>query len=236
MSEFRLSFPACVIAGKTCLAVEDITLLRKYTFAEGIRSADDVVTILALNNACADKCAEWADFFVESLTDYIVRHCYPQGSLDAVNAEWLMNVFATDGVANSPLELDLILHVMAVSPFVPDSLSAFALDQLRLALTDQIGGYHLARPTQAAGVTVHDLEYILQILRGSFARGNLVLSATEIAVLHRIDRETPRDAHHRAWHDMIAAIDLDQSRAATRKPVRWLRVPDTYFVEGHKVA
>ena len=236
MSGFRLSFPACVIAGKTCIAAEDITLLRQYTFAEGIRSSADVVTILALNAACPEKCPEWADFFVKSLTDYILRHCYPHGSLDAANADWLMRVFATDGVANSPLELDLILHVMAVSPFVPDSLSAFAIDQLRLALTDRIGGYHEVRPTNAPGVTVHDLDYVLQILRGSFARGNRALSAAEIAVLRRIDCETPGNAHHRAWHDMIAAIDRGQHPHQPERPARWLRVPDAYFVEDHKVA
>ena len=42
MSEFRLAFPACVIAGKHRLTAEDISLLRKHTFPEGIRTADDV--------------------------------------------------------------------------------------------------------------------------------------------------------------------------------------------------
>ncbi|MGV8936917.1 MAG: hypothetical protein ACOH2J_07310 [Allorhizobium sp.] len=236
MSEFRLSFPACVVAGKTCIAAEDIALLQKYTFAEGIRGSDDVVTILALNAASGQKCADWADFFVESLTDYIVHHCYPQGSLDEFNADWLMSVFATDGAVHSPLELKLILNVMREAPFVPDSLTAFALDQLRLALTEQVGGYHQERPMPTAGVTVDDLQYILQILRGSFARGNLVLSQAEIAVLRRIDRETTGDLHHRAWHDMIAAIDLDLHRAENAKPVRWLRVPDAYFVDDQRRA
>ncbi len=43
MSEFRLAFPACVIAGKHRLTAEDIGLLRKHSFPDGVRTPDDVV-------------------------------------------------------------------------------------------------------------------------------------------------------------------------------------------------
>jgi hypothetical protein len=77
MSEFRFAFPACVIAGKHRLAAEDIGLLRKYTFPDGIRTADDVVVMLALNNACPEKCHEWNSFFVEQISAFIVSYSYP---------------------------------------------------------------------------------------------------------------------------------------------------------------
>ena len=237
MSGLRLSFPACVIAGKTWLSAEDIILLRKYTFPEGIRSSGDVVTLLALHKTCPQKCAQWTDFFIEQLTDYIVYHCYPQGSLDDVNVAWIKAMFSTNGVVHTPLELDLILHVMAVSSFVPDSLSAFALDQLRIAVSLKTGAYHETRPNAAIGITVHDLEFILRILRGSYARGNLVLSPEEVTVLHRIDGETWPSANHPAWHEMIAAIDMRESpqRAAADR-TRWLRVPDAMLLEEEMVA
>jgi hypothetical protein len=138
MSEFRFAFPACVIAGKHRLAAEDIGLLRKYTFPDGIRTADDVVVMLALNNACPEKCHEWNSFFVEQLSAFIVHYSYPQGSLDEINVAWLMRIVATDGVVNSPLELELLLHVIEISAYVPDELRAFALDQLRLLAVERL--------------------------------------------------------------------------------------------------
>src|SRR5689334_25013318 len=145
MSEFRLAFPACVIAGKHRLTAEDIVLLRKHTFPEGIRTSDHVVVLLALNNSCPEKCPEWNTFFIEQLAGFIVDYTYPQGSLDEINVAWLIRMVSTDGVVNSPLELELVLHVIEVSHHVPDELRAFALDQLRLALSDNIGGYKLSR-------------------------------------------------------------------------------------------
>ena len=110
MSEFRLAFPACVIAGKHRLTAEDIVLLRKHTFPEGIRTSDHVVVLLALNNSCPEKCPEWNTFFIEQLAGFIVDYTYPQGSLDEINVAWIMRMFTTDGVVNSALELELILH------------------------------------------------------------------------------------------------------------------------------
>ena len=105
MSEFRLAFPACVIAGKHRLTAEDIVLLRKHTFPEGIRTSDHVVVMLALNSSCPEKCAEWNTFFIEQLAGFIVDYTYPQGSLDEINVAWIMRMFTTDGVVNSALEL-----------------------------------------------------------------------------------------------------------------------------------
>ncbi|MGO7259236.1 hypothetical protein ACCT32_37545, partial [Rhizobium brockwellii] len=72
-------------------------------------------------------------------------YTYPQGSLDEINVAWIMRMFSTDGVVNSALELELILHVMEISAVVPGELRALALDKLRLAITDNIGGYKLSR-------------------------------------------------------------------------------------------
>ncbi len=166
MSEFRLAFPACVIAGKHRLTAEDISLLRKHTFPEGIRTADDVVAMLALNNSCPEKCPEWNSFFVEQLAGFIVNYTYPQGSLDEINVAWLMRMVATDGVVNSALELELVLHAMEISANVPDELRAFALDQLRLALTENIGGYKLSRAVDRKGITRQDIDYVMRVLRG----------------------------------------------------------------------
>lgn len=231
MSEFRLSFPACVVAGKNRLTAEDILLLRKYTFVEGVQSADQVITMLAIHNSCPEKCPEWADFFVESMTRFIVHFTYPQGSLDDMNASWLQRMLATDGVVNSPLELELLLHVLEVSAHVPDSLNAFALDQVRLALDPGIGAYRLTRPIARQGITRHDVDYMQRILRGSSHNGRLLLSSAEIAVLRTIDTLAQLAQNHPAWLDLLSAIAPRHAPVEDVPSVRWLRVSDGAFLD-----
>lgn len=223
MREFRLAFPACVIVGKQRLTADDVGLLRRHAFPEGVRTADDIVAVMALANSCPEKCPEWNVFFVEQLTDFIVHNTYPQGSLDAVNVAWIVRMFTTDGAVNSALELELVLHVLEISSHVPEELRVLALDQLRLAITDDIGGYRLSRAVDRKGITRGDVDYIVRILKNTSRRGAIDVTPAEHAVLLRIDAETPPGANHPRWAEIMAAL-LIRDPAPARS--RWLRIPD----------
>jgi hypothetical protein len=225
MSEIRLAFPACVIAGKHRLAVEDISLLRKHSFPDGIRTPDDVVVMLALNNSCRQKCPEWNSYFVEQLAAFIVHYSYPQGSLDEINVAWLMRMVATDGVVNSPLELELVLHVMEISAHVPDELRAFALDQLRFAIAENVGAYHLDRPLSRKGITRQDIDYIMRILRNVSDGGVITVQPLTWGVMMRIGEETLPASNHPRWAAITAALRLVEY-AETPRRSRWLRIVD----------
>ena len=236
MSEFRLSFPANVIAGKNRLTTDDIAMLRRFTFPEGVRSSDDAVGMLFLHHNCRDKCPEWRDYFVETLTEFIVHFSYPQGSLDETNAAWLRRMFATGGVVSSGLELELLLHVMEVAAHVPDSLTAFALDQLRLALCHNVGAYHEARSCGQTGVSIADLAFIHRILRSAFQRGHLVLSPLARDVLIDIDRIAQGQANHSGWHDLMATIRLRDTQSQAPQSRRWLQVADELLLDSDLAA
>ncbi|WP_064710513.1 hypothetical protein [Rhizobium bangladeshense] len=228
MSEFRFAFPACVVAGKHRLTAEDIVLLRKHAFPEGIRTSQDVVAMLALNNSCPEKCAEWNAFFVEQIAGFIVHYTYPQGSLDEINVAWIMRMFTTDGVVNSALELELILHVMEISANVPGELRALALDQLRLAITDGVGGYQLSRAVDRKNITRQDVDFTMRILR------SIAVSPAEYGVLHQIEQATLPGANHPHWAGIMAAVTL-RDRPESRRS-RWLRVVDDEPVAQAAVA
>ena len=237
MSEFRLSFPACVVAGKNRLSAEDIFLLRKFTFPEGIQTPDDVVTLLALNNSCPEKCPEWRDFFVESLTRFIVDRCYPIGSMDDLNVDWMKRVFSVDGVVHDELELAVVLHVMDVSRHVPPTLKVLALDQLRVALSEGRGALAVGRPPQG-GIGETELAYVHRILRSAFDRGRIDLYPIEIAALEEIDRIASSRSSHPEWTALMNGIRRSETDKGTpvEPPRRWLQVPDALFLDENKVA
>ncbi|AJC79474.1 hypothetical protein IE4803_CH02279 [Rhizobium etli bv. phaseoli str. IE4803] len=234
MSEYRLAFPACVVAGKHRLTAEDIVLLRKHAFAEGIRTSQDVGAMMALNNSCPEKCAEWNAFFVEQLAGFIVNHTHPQGSLDDINVAWIMRMFTTDGVVNSALELELILHIMEISADVPAELRALALDQLRLAITDGIGGYKQSRAVDRRSITRQDVDFTMRIFRSIAAGGVIAVAPAEYGVFQQIEQATLPAANHPHWAGIMAAVEL-RDRFEPRRS-RWLRIVDEEPVAQAAVA
>lgn len=237
MSEFRLSFPACVVAGKNRLSVEDLLLLRRYTFPDGVRTPDDVVTLLALNTCCPEKCPEWADYFVEQMAGFLVHHCYPIGSLDEINVEWVKRVLSNDGIIEGELELAAVLHMMDIARHVPPSLRTLMLDQLSIALAAGRGAYARSR-SRRAGIGADDIAYVHRILRDRLDPSTSLLSSAEIAILETIDRETAVHARHPDWEALIETVLPLRSRPPARAetPRRWLHVPDSFFLDREMVA
>lgn len=65
MSEFRLSFPACVIAGTQKLSANDILLPPFHTFPDSVLTADEVTALPPLDTGDLDKCSGLHSLFVE---------------------------------------------------------------------------------------------------------------------------------------------------------------------------
>ncbi|WP_416796750.1 hypothetical protein [Ciceribacter azotifigens] len=238
MSEFRLSFPACVIAGKNSLTADDLLLLRKYSFPDGIRSPDDVVVMLALDMLCPEKCAEWHDYFVESLADYIVNRCPPAGSLDTMNAVWFEQVFAEDGIVRSRHELDLLLHLIDLAPPAPATLTALALDQLAIARADGRGPMQTGRAAEHAHLSPSDIAYVRRVLKHACDNGRLALEEREREALLRIDGSV-KGTRVPAWLDILKEAGIAAKSPSPEEPAapaRWLQVPDSFFLDDQLVA
>ncbi|WP_172746590.1 hypothetical protein [Neorhizobium sp. T25_13] len=197
-------------------------MLRKYAFPDGICSSEDALALFALNDSCAEQSPEWSTYFVESLAAYLVRGTEPLGRIDDAKAGWLMRTIAADGAVRSALELELLLHAMEVASEVPESLSAFALDQIRLALEPGARGVYRAIRPASAGITAFDLIYIWRVLRGATERGRLMLSPVEALVLREIDELADAKTHHPAWREIIAAVTTHERPKEVLRSGPWL--------------
>lgn len=186
MSELRLSCPACVIAGKTRLTAEDIGILREHVFAGGLSSSQDAMILLAINSSCSNKCTEWHHYFIETMTDFIVHCSDPQGTMDEWKADWLVAMISTRGVINSSIELDLLFHVIDISSRIPDNLSIFALEQIRLAITDEMGAWAGMRGSRQRGLQKTDVMLIARVMSAIARSRGSQLTARERRILDQI--------------------------------------------------
>jgi len=185
MGELRLSYPACVIAGKMRLTTDDIGILREHVFVQGLTSSQDAVILLAINSSCSEKCSEWHHYFIDTMTDFIVRTCYPQGAMDEWNADWLIAMISTRGVVNSRIELDLLFHIIDLSTHIPDSLSIFALEQIRVAMTEEVGIWAGLRGRQH-GLQKADILLITRVMSAIARSRGSHLTARERRMLDQI--------------------------------------------------
>ncbi|MBB4005889.1 hypothetical protein [Allorhizobium taibaishanense] len=113
MREFRLSFPASVIAGKRRLDPHDVVLLKTYSLPQGVSTHEEAMILLVLNGCCPEKCPEWQSYFVDAITTFIVAKCPPENRIDTLKLRWLISTFTTDGQANSPIERWLLQQIIA---------------------------------------------------------------------------------------------------------------------------
>ena len=206
MPRFTFRYPASTIAGKLQLTAEDILLLRKHMFPNGVTSVEDAQQLLALHRAEQEKCAEWNNWFVETLAAFAVVHCHLQHAATGPDAGWLIDILSPSGKIETPAELELVLHVMEMADRVPDALPAFALDQLCVALETGTGAYASIRGNKRLGIAAEDIEFIFRILRGSLFGGRMLLSKREVAVFDRIGALVHDRVNHPAWKSLTQSI------------------------------
>ena len=114
MDRGRAAILAFVQSGE--IRPEDIAHLRRDVLAAGPISPDEAEALFALETSAARKCAEWTEFFVEALTDYVIWGLRPTGVVNESQGEWLI---ARADAAASLNALALLVNVLAEAHRVP---------------------------------------------------------------------------------------------------------------------
>jgi hypothetical protein len=83
MSEFRLSSPACPIAGKSRPSSDDSTTPHRRISPHGISTLEDAAAILALQDFHPENSEEWNAFFLETISEFIVHDTRSGGPADS---------------------------------------------------------------------------------------------------------------------------------------------------------
>jgi len=109
-------------------------------------------------------------------------------------------MISTRGVINSPIEVDLLFHVIDISSRIPDNLSIFALEQIRLAITDEIGAWAVMRGSRQHGLQKSDVTRIARVM-SAIARS-------------RGSRQTARERGMLDQIGVLSGLPGDQAAAA----------------------
>ena len=181
----------------------DVLKLRRNYYADGQITADEAEIIFTLNDACPVQDPGWADCFVETITDYIVDQCKPEGYLTTENADWLIARISRDGRIETKTEMELIVSVLDKARWVPQSLVRFALEQVKDAVINGTGPLRSGTKLEPGVVTEADVDLLRRIIYSFGGDGNLAVTQPEADILFDIDAATAGADNHPSWGDLF---------------------------------
>lgn len=204
MGELLLGAPVAGLASRNRITPDDVLMLRRDVFRDGVVTRGEAESLFALDASCADRCPQWHAFFVEAITDYIVHQEQPRGHVSPQNAEWLVRAISRDGIVDNASELELLVKVIESANSVPQNLSAFALRQVALAVTDNEGPLADGRSQFEKGVIGEtEVAMMRRVLYAYGSDGNAGITRDEAEVLFDLNDRTISARNHPSWNDLF---------------------------------
>jgi hypothetical protein len=116
------------------ITADDVLAVRRAIWPDGRVSDTEAGFVFDLNRLIEEPSAEWRDFFLDALTDYVVNQKAPRGYVDEANADWLIAQVDQDGGKVTRLEIELVVKVVERALNCPARLRAWALAELEEAV------------------------------------------------------------------------------------------------------
>lgn len=177
-----------------CVPAEAVLALRALVFGADIAvSPQEAEALIGLDEAVEDPSAEWRDFFLEVMTDFVVRQQTPSGYVDETKAKWLVDRIARDGRLKTRTELALLLYVLERAERAPESLSAFAVSQVTRAVLEG-----------DAAIDREEVEYVRRVIYAGGGAMGIAVSRKEAEALFDLNDAARGKWNDPAWTDLFA--------------------------------
>ncbi|WP_376704266.1 hypothetical protein RQ479_04640 [Mesorhizobium sp. ISC25] len=233
MGELIMSAPVAGLTSKNRITAEDVVMLRREVFGDGVVTRGEAEALFALDATAKDKCAEWLEFFVEAVTDFIVHQEKPAGYVSQENADWLIRTISRDGMVDSRTELELLVHVLEVAKSSPSTLSGYALEQVAHAVVEGNGPLMTGGRLIPGSIAKAEVELLRRILYAYGGDGNIAISRAEAEVLFEINERTAAGDNDPSWNDLFvkAIANFVMCSAGYEPPVRDVALRRDSFFE-----
>ncbi|ANT54062.1 hypothetical protein [Mesorhizobium amorphae] len=228
-----MSAPVAGLTSKNRITAEDVTMLRREVFGDGVVSRGEAEALFALDATARDKCQEWPEFFVEAITDYIVHQEKPAGYISEDNADWLVQTISRDGMVDSRTELELLVHVLETAKSSPSKLCAYALEQVSHAVIDGKGPLMLGGDLVPGLIAKAEVDLLRRILYAYGGDGNIAITRAEAEVLFKINERTAAASNDPTWNDLFvkAIANFVMCSAGYEAPTREVALRRDSFFE-----
>lgn len=182
---------------------KDVMRLRSALYEDHSISESEATALIALNDGCVVKDPSWAAFFVEALTDFIVNQMKPEGYVTAENAAWLIERIGRDGRVESHTELELLVNVLDKARWSPPSLAAYALQQVKIAVTSGAGPIRSGLSLEPGVIGEAEVDLVRRIVYAFGGDGGIAVTRPEAQMLLAINRAVLPGKSCPAWTELF---------------------------------
>jgi hypothetical protein len=226
--------------GGTVADSDVIDMRRAFFGGDQQITEDEAAALFDVNDALEAPSPAWTEFFIEAITEYIVRQAVPEDYVDDRNAVWLMEHVARDGRIKSATELELLVKVVETARAAPRELSQFVLDEVKHAVITGEGPIRNGA-LDPGRITMAEVAMVRRVLFGLGSAAGMAISRGEAEALFEIDEAVADQDDVPEWgqifakavgdHLMAAVLHRAPPREEARRRELWLDEP-TQGVSG----
>ncbi len=195
---------------------DEFLQLRKQIFNDGHITITEADMIFAIDTKIDVLPEGWNEFFVNAITDFLIRQTLPIGYVDPIHATWLMERIEQDDKMSEETEQALLLSVLRLAEDCPENLELYALNKIRrkivgravkseLCVTEQDVGMieKVLYAGHALQVSESDVALIKKVVYASGGNGGFGISKSEAAFLFELDESTQDGGNHESWQKLF---------------------------------
>lgn len=182
-------------AADRAISDAEIAALRSSGWADGIMMREEAEAIFATHDVLDHPSAEWADFFIEAMREYVLNGSGPRGFASDAEAQWLIDHIKQDGRICSVVELELLVSIIEKAHNLPQNLKDFVLKTIEAEVLS--GNGPLRNGGTLADTHINAAECAL-VRRVIFAAGGdrpASVSREEAEMLFRLKHATSKQSN-----------------------------------------
>ncbi|WP_305097630.1 hypothetical protein [Croceibacterium aestuarii] len=182
---------------------EEILALRREGWGDGVINHEEAEAIFAIDALLGERPAEWCDFLVEAIGEYVLNTWEPKGYVTDAQAEWLVARVTADGTLDSMTELELIVRVIEKASNVPDMLKHAVLEEVERAVMTGSGPTRKGGSLEPAKVTGADCAVLRRTIFAAGGDRPAAVSREEAEMLFRIKDATLGQDNAPEWQQLF---------------------------------
>lgn len=185
------------------ITAEGLLALRREGWGDGIITRAEAEALFAVNNALRERSAEWCDFFVEAIGEFVLNGTPPRLQCSLEEAEWLIGQIDADGVAESMVELETMVRIIERAENVPDQLKNYVLAQIEREVLTGTGPTRSGGDLSATHISAAECRVIRRVIFASGGCAPAAVSRFEAEMLFRLKDATIADENAAEWDDLF---------------------------------
>ena len=172
---------------------DEVSKIRERVYADGIIDREEADFLFQLNDGASGKDNDpaWKAFFVEAITDHVLKDETSPDILDEDEAQYLIKKIEADDQVDD-VELELLVNISAKAKECPPSFNTFVLGIVKkTVIADGI-------------VDAGEVEMMKKVIYGSGSGSGEGVDRTEADMLFDInDATTANEGHDSSWKDFF---------------------------------